>query len=123
MPERIARRLRLRLPQVASAVELFEAGGTVPFVARYRKEVTGGLDEEQLRSIQEQLALYRALDERRATVLHEIEGQGRLTPNLRQAILPPRPAPRSKTYISPSSPSAAPAPAMPAPGACSPWPS
>ena len=83
---RIAPVVRAKQHQVAAAIALFDAGNTMPFVARYRKEITGGLDEEQLAGIGEQLALWRALEERRATVLAEIESQGKLTPGLRERI-------------------------------------
>jgi uncharacterized protein len=83
---RIAPMVRAKQHQVAAAVALFDAGNTLPFVARYRKEVTGGLDEAQLAGIAEQLAFWRALEERRATVLAEIESQGKLTAGLRERI-------------------------------------
>jgi protein Tex len=82
----IAQQLTLRPEQSAAAIELFDAGNTIPFVARYRKEVTGGLDEEQLRSIVELLAKLRALDERRVTVLNSIAEQGKLTAELEKQI-------------------------------------
>lgn len=83
----IANQINARPEQVAAAIELLDADNTLPFIARYRKEVTGGLDEEQLRQVSETLAKLRALDERRETVLKSIEEQGRLTPELRQQIL------------------------------------
>ena len=83
---RIAPAVRARPQQVAAAVALFDAGNTLPFIARYRKEATGGLDEVRLASIAEQLAHWRALDERRATILAEIESQGKLTPSLRERL-------------------------------------
>ena len=83
---RIAPVVRAKQHQVAAAVALFDAGNTMPFVARYRKEATGGLDEAQLSGIGEQLALWRALEERRATVLAEIDKQGLLTAGLRERI-------------------------------------
>ncbi len=83
---RIAPMVRAKQHQVAAAVALFDAGNTLPFVARYRKEVTGGLDEAQLAGIAEQLAFWRTLEERRATVLAEIESQGKLTAGLRERI-------------------------------------
>ncbi len=85
--ERIAAQLNLLAAQVAAAVELFDAGNTMPFVARYRKEVTGGLDEEQLRQIAALLERLRALDERRRTIIASIEEQGKLTPELHQQLL------------------------------------
>ncbi|HEY1011255.1 MAG TPA: Tex family protein [Herpetosiphonaceae bacterium] len=84
--DEIAGQLKLPPAQVAAAIGLFDGGNTLPFVARYRKEQTGGLDEEQLRQIQSLLESLRALDERRATVLAAIEAQGKLTPELRAAI-------------------------------------
>ena len=82
----IARELALRIDQVAGAVELLDAGNTIPFIARYRKEATGGLDEVQLRQIEARLAYLRSLLERKQTVLVSIEEQGKLTPELRAAI-------------------------------------
>lgn len=83
---RIAADLALEPRRVGAAVSLLEDGNTVPFLARYRKEATGGLDEEQLRRIGERLGELRALDERRATVIASIEEQGLLTPALRARI-------------------------------------
>jgi uncharacterized protein len=83
----IADELSVRLPQVEAAVRLLDEGATVPFVARYRKEVTGGLDDTQLRTLEERLIYLRELEERRATVLKSIEEQGKLTAELKAAIL------------------------------------
>lgn len=82
----IATQTGLRVEQVAAAVELFDAGNTIPFVARYRKEATRNLDEEQLRQISELMEKLRALDERRQAVLKSIEEQGKLTDDLRAEI-------------------------------------
>ncbi|MBN1264005.1 MAG: RNA-binding transcriptional accessory protein [Anaerolineales bacterium] len=82
----IAEELKLRENQVAAAVELFDDGNTLPFIARYRKERTGGLDDEQLRQLHELLTRLRALDERRNTIFTAIEKQGKLSPQLRKAI-------------------------------------
>ncbi len=82
----IAAELRVREPQVQAAVDLLDGGATVPFVARYRKEATGGLDDIQLRELEARLAYLRELEERRAAVLKSIEEQGKLTPELRGAI-------------------------------------
>src|SRR5512142_3299512 len=84
--EPIAKLLGLRAQQVAAAIELLDEGNTIPFIARYRKEATGTLDEEQLRQIETALERARALDERRATVLASIEEQGKLTDELRKTI-------------------------------------
>jgi uncharacterized protein len=85
--EQIAARLTVGLGQAAAAIGLLDAGNTVPFVARYRKEATGGLDDEQLRRLSDLLASLRALDERRRAILASVEEQGRLTAELRAALL------------------------------------
>jgi uncharacterized protein len=82
----IAAELKVRAGQVRTAVELLDAGSTVPFIARYRKEATEGLDDTQLRELDARLAYLRELEERRATVLASIAEQGKLTPELRGAI-------------------------------------
>ena len=79
----IAQELNVRPAQVSATIELLDAGNTLPFIARYRKEMTGGLDEDQIRRLSESLVRLRALDERRATMLATIEAQGKLTPELR----------------------------------------
>ena len=78
----IATELKLRPHQVAAAVALLDDGATMPFIARYRKEATGGLDEEQLRQIEIRLDYLRKLETRKAAVRAEIESQGKLTPDL-----------------------------------------
>ncbi|MET8774850.1 Tex family protein [Nocardia sp. NPDC050713] len=75
---RIADELGVRESQVRAAVELLDAGSTVPFIARYRKEVTGGLDDAQLRQLDERLSYLRELDERRGAIIESIRGQGKL---------------------------------------------
>ena len=82
----IGSHLNVRPSQVAAAIELMDDGNTLPFIARYRKEKTGSLDEEQLRGIGELLGRLRALDERRETVLAAIAEQGKLTPQLEAEI-------------------------------------
>ncbi|MBW8729533.1 MAG: RNA-binding transcriptional accessory protein [Terrabacter sp.] len=84
---RIAEELGVRDGQVAAAVGLLDGGSTVPFVARYRKEVTGGLDDTQLRTLEERLGYLRELEERRAAVLASVEEQGKLDETLRAQIL------------------------------------
>ena len=74
------------MQQVAAAVALLDEGATVPFIARYRKEATGGLDDTQLRNLQERLIYLRELEERRAAILTSIDEQGKLTPALRTSI-------------------------------------
>ncbi|WP_024796699.1 Tex family protein [Tomitella biformata] len=84
---RIAAELQVRESQVAAAVDLLDGGATVPFIARYRKEVTGGLDDEQLRTLEERLRYLRELDERRVAILESIDSQGKLTDALRTSLL------------------------------------
>ena len=83
---RIATELGVRAAQVQAAVELLDGGATVPFVARYRKEVTGGLDDVQLRQLETRLSYLRELEERRAAILQSITEQGKLEPALEAAI-------------------------------------
>ncbi len=85
--ETIAAALHLRPQQVTATIELLDSGNTIPFIARYRKEHTGGVDEEQLRQIAAALESGRALDARRTSILAEIEQQGQLTPALREQLL------------------------------------
>ncbi|MBM4264735.1 MAG: RNA-binding transcriptional accessory protein [Deltaproteobacteria bacterium] len=82
----IAAELNVGAHQVAAAVGLLDEGATVPFIARYRKEVTGNLDDTQLRTLEERLIYLRELEERRATILASIEEQGKLTDELRASI-------------------------------------
>ena len=110
--QQIAEELNVREHQVAAAVSLLDGGATVPFVARYRKEATGALDDAQLRTIEERLSYLRELDERRAAILDSIRSQGKLDAALKQAIdaadskarledlyLPYRPKRRTKAQI------------------------
>ena len=82
----IAQEIRVEPRQVLAAVELLDGGATVPFIARYRKEVTGGLDDIQLRELEVRLSYLRELDDRRGAVLKAIDEQGKLTDALRLAI-------------------------------------
>ena len=82
----IANELQVREAQVQAAIDLLDGGATVPFIARYRKEATGGLDDVQMRELEARLSYLRELHERRAAVLKSIESQGKLTPELRAAI-------------------------------------
>ncbi|KHS42827.1 MULTISPECIES: Tex family protein [Hafnia] len=82
----IASELQARPEQVDSAIRLLDEGNTVPFIARYRKEVTGGLDDTQLRQLETRLVYLRELEERRATILKSIDDQGKLTEQLAGAI-------------------------------------
>src|SRR5262245_50725799 len=84
---RIAQDLQIRKVQVESVVQLLDEGNTVPFITRYRKERTGGLNEEVIRQIQARAVQMRQLAERKQTILKSIEGQGKLSDELRAAIL------------------------------------
>ena len=83
----IADELNVKETQVIAAIELLDDGATVPFVARYRKEITGGLDDIQLRSLEERLRYLRELEKRRAAIISSIEDQDKMTDDLRTAIL------------------------------------
>ncbi len=85
--ERIADELKIRTTQVAAVEKLFSEGSTIPFIARYRKEAHGNLDEVQIGRIQERLAYFRELDERKETILKSIDEQGKLTDDLKEKIL------------------------------------
>src|SRR5215475_8015983 len=82
----IAQVLQVSLKSLTATIELLDEGGTVPFISRYRKEVTGNLDEVQIRDIQEKLEYFRELEDRKETVLASIEEQGKLTPELKARI-------------------------------------
>ncbi|OYW12998.1 MAG: RNA-binding transcriptional accessory protein, partial [Acidobacteriia bacterium 12-62-4] len=82
----IAKLLEISLQSLVATIALFDEGGTVPFIARYRKEATGNLDEVKILSIQEKLEYFRELEDRRATVLASIAEQGKLTPELQAKI-------------------------------------
>ena len=84
---KIASQLNVRPNQVAATIGLLDDGNTIPFIARYRKEVTGTLDEEQLRNISDLLEKLRVLDQRRETIITTIEAQGKLTPQLHEQIM------------------------------------
>ena len=85
--QRLASELAARTEQVTAAIALLDEGATVPFIARYRKEATGGLDDTQLRLLEERLRYLRELESRREAILASIEEQGKMTPQLKDAIL------------------------------------
>jgi uncharacterized protein len=85
--KRIAEELAVNIKQVTAAVNLLDEGATVPFIARYRKEVTGGLDDIQLRTLDERLIYLRELNSRRETIIESISSQGKLTPELEKNII------------------------------------
>ena len=84
---RIAEELGIRPQQVSAAVALLDEGATVPFIARYRKEVTGELDDSQLRTLEERLRYLREMEDRRESILKSIDEQGKLTDELKKDIL------------------------------------
>ena len=84
--ERLSTDIAAAPRQVVAAVELLDGGATVPFIARYRKEATGGLSDDQLRLLEERLIYLRELESRRETILSQLELQGKLTDELREDI-------------------------------------
>ena len=76
--QRIAEELNVAVAQIGAAVDLLDGGATVPFIARYRKEATGALDDTQLRTLEERLRYLRELEERRAAILESVKSQGKL---------------------------------------------
>ena len=87
MIQTIAQELQVKSQQVEAAVQLIDEGNTIPFIARYRKEATGALNDEQLRQLHERLLYLRNLEEKKAQALGSIEEQGKLTPELKKQIL------------------------------------
>ena len=85
--QRIAQELNAHAAQIIAAIGLLDEGATVPFISRYRKEVTGGLDDTQMRNLEERLGYLRELEERRIAVINSIEEQGKMTDPLKQSIL------------------------------------
>ena len=85
--QKIAEELGVKKWQTDAAVKLIDEGNTIPFIARYRKEVTGTLDDEQLRKLYERLTYLRNLEEKKEQVLASIHGQGKLTEDLKKQIL------------------------------------
>ena len=85
--QRLAQELSAKPAQVSAAIALMDEGATVPFIARYRKEATGGLDDTQLRLLEERLSYLRELEDRRKTIVASIEEQGKMTPELLKAIM------------------------------------
>jgi uncharacterized protein len=83
----IAGEICAQTKQVDAAVQLLDEGATVPFIARYRKEITGGLDDTQLRKLDERLGYLRELEDRRAAVIESIRGQGKLDADLEASLL------------------------------------
>ena len=106
--QRIADELSIKLQQVTAAVDLLDGGATVPFISRYRKEVTGSLDDSQMRQLEERLHYLRELEDRRSTIWKSIEDQGKLTPELQNDIATADTKNRLEDLYLPYKPSAAP---------------
>jgi len=85
--QRISEELNAATTQVDAAIALLDEGATVPFIARYRKEVTGGLDDSQMRTLEERLRYLRELEDRRSTIIKSINDQEKMTPELEAEIL------------------------------------
>ena len=85
--QQITAELKVQPQQVKAAVELLDGGATVPFIARYRKEVTGALDDTQLRTLEDRLRYLREMEDRRSAIIGSIEEQGKMTPALNKDIL------------------------------------
>src|SRR6476659_3703480 len=83
----IAEELGVREQQISATVELLDGGATVPFVARYRKEITGGLDDAQLRTLEERLTYLRELEERRVAILNSVREQGKLEATMEAELI------------------------------------
>ena len=84
---KISREQNVKISQIRAVLQLIEGGATVPFIARYRKEVTGGLDEEQIRAIYTEWDYGQKLAQRKEDVMRLIEEKGKLTPELKEAII------------------------------------
>ena len=120
--EQLAQELNLSVKNVQGAIELIDQGNTIPFIARYRKEATGSMDDQVLRDLGDRLEYLRGLDKRKAEVTSSITEQGAMTPELTAALTKAKTLARSRTFTAPTSPSARPAPALPGRAACSRWP-
>ena len=104
----IANELNVKTSQVDAAINLLNEGATVPFIARYRKEVTQGLDDSQLRQLEERLTYLRELVDRRDAILASIKEQEKLTPELEKAIMAADTKSRLEDLYLPYKPNAAP---------------
>ncbi len=123
MIQRLAQELERPAHQVENVVHLIDEGNTIPFIARYRKELHGSMDDQLLRQLAERLQYLRNLEARKEEVRSSIAGQGKLTADWRPPWRPPRRWRRWRTCTAPTSPSAAPGPPSPGRRGWSPWPS
>ncbi len=119
--EQLAQELNLNLKNVQGAIELIDQGNTIPFIARYRKEATGSMDDQVLRNLGDRLEYLRGLDKRKEEVTTSITEQGVMTPELTAALAKAKTLAEVEDIYRPYSPSARPAPALPRPAACSRW--
>lgn len=103
IPQALAQELNIRPEQAKAAIKLLDEGNTVPFIARYRKEATGELEDEQLRKLEERLAYLRNFVKRQEEILNKIAEQGKLTEELQQAIEKPPSCKSWRIFISPLS--------------------
>ena len=87
IPAVIADELGVKIEQINASIKLLDEGSTVPFISRYRKEATGGLDDTQLRNLEQRLGYLREMEDRRSTILESIQEQGKLTEDLKKSIL------------------------------------
>lgn len=119
--EQIAQELSLSPKNVQGAIELIDAGNTIPFIARYRKEATGSMDDQALRTLGDRLEYLRGLDKRKGEVESSISEQGAMTPEIAAALTAAKTLAEVEDIYRPYSPSARPVPALPVPGVCSRW--
>ena len=104
----LAAEFKLDAARVAATVALIDEGNTIPFIARYRKEATGSMDDQTLRALDERLSYLRKLDDQKETVHNSITEQGAMTPEIAAALERPKRWRRLKTFTAPISPSARP---------------
>ena len=122
IPELLSAELNQKLSYIENVIALLDEGNTVPFIARYRKELHGAMDDTTLRTLETRLAYLRSLQQRRDEVLRSIETQGKLTPELTAAIANAQTLAEVEDLYRPSSPSAGPVAPLPGKRAWNPWP-
>lgn len=108
--QQLAAELNLSAKNVQGAIDLIDQGNTIPFIARYRKEVTGSMDDQVLRDLGDRLEYLRGLDKRKEEVTSSITEQGAMTPELTAALSKAKTLAEVETFTAPTSPSADPAP-------------
>ena len=120
--ELLAQELGASPVHVQNVIDLLDQGNTIPFIARYRKEVTGSMDDQVLRDLGDRLEYLRGLDKRKEEVTSSITEQGAMTPELNAALSKAKTLAEVEDIYRPYKPSARPAPASPALAACNRWP-